>query len=43
VNKSNNYVFTIESNELPAGWSLATLDELIGNSGVFVDGDWVES
>ena len=28
---------------LPNGWALATISELIGRSGIFVDGDWVES
>lgn len=28
---------------LPPGWSLATIDQLVGDDGVFVDGDWVES
>lgn len=29
--------------ELPHGWTTATIAELIGPSGVFSDGDWVES
>ena len=29
--------------ELPRGWTSATIPELIGSRGVFVDGDWVES
>jgi type I restriction enzyme S subunit len=29
--------------ELPHGWSLATLPDLIGIDGVFTDGDWVET
>lgn len=29
--------------ELPSGWSLARLPELIASNGTFVDGDWVES
>jgi type I restriction enzyme S subunit len=29
--------------ELPKGWALATLPDLVGRDGVFVDGDWVES
>lgn len=28
---------------LPTGWSLATIEDLVGADGVFVDGDWVES
>lgn len=29
--------------DLPSGWSLATISDLVGNDGVFKDGDWVES
>ena len=29
--------------ELPDGWALATISELIGRGGIFIDGDWVES
>ena len=29
--------------ELPRGWALATLPELIGRDGYFSDGDWVET
>ena len=29
--------------ELPNGWALARLPELVGTGGVFIDGDWVES
>jgi type I restriction enzyme S subunit len=28
---------------LPSGWISATLPELVGSDGLFVDGDWVES
>ncbi len=28
---------------LPSGWASATIGELIGRDGLFVDGDWVES
>src|SRR5687767_5570388 len=28
---------------LPAGWTYATIGELIPSDGLFVDGDWVES
>lgn len=31
------------NSDLPNGWSWAKIDDLIGPSGVFVDGDWVES
>src|SRR5690348_15116201 len=29
--------------ELPTGWAAATLGELIGREGLFIDGDWIES
>jgi len=29
--------------ELPVGWAEATIPDLIGANGVFIDGDWVES
>lgn len=29
--------------QLPSGWVSAAIDQLIGQAGVFVDGDWVES
>ncbi len=29
--------------ELPDGWVLAAICELIGRGGIFIDGDWVES
>jgi len=29
--------------DLPEGWALVTLPEAVGFSGVFADGDWVES
>lgn len=28
---------------LPNGWAIATIEDLIGNQGIFRDGDWVES
>jgi type I restriction enzyme S subunit len=28
---------------LPKGWTWATIPDLVGETGVFVDGDWVES
>jgi type I restriction enzyme S subunit len=31
------------SQDLPAGWTLAPLTDLISVEGVFIDGDWVES
>jgi len=32
-----------EPRELPEGWAWATLGELAGSTGLFCDGDWVES
>ena len=29
--------------DLPTGWRWSTIPELVGNDGVFIDGDWVES
>ncbi|MEU5990356.1 restriction endonuclease subunit S [Spirillospora sp. NPDC047418] len=29
--------------DLPNGWAIATLDQLIGVDGIFSDGDWIES
>jgi len=31
------------TDDLPSGWSVATVDDVIGINGVFRDGDWVES
>lgn len=28
---------------LPLGWTVTTIDNLIGSNGLFVDGDWIES
>lgn len=36
-------VYTITKDKLPGEWSLATISDLVGKDGVFVDGDWVES
>lgn len=33
----------VSEEALPAGWSRATIADLIGGEGVFNDGDWVES
>jgi type I restriction enzyme S subunit len=30
-------------NEIPEGWSVATLSGLAGNNGMMTDGDWIES
>jgi type I restriction enzyme S subunit len=32
-----------ENDSLPSGWAQATISDLIGKSGIFIDGDWVES
>ena len=37
MNETNNLL------ELPEGWALATISDLIDEEGVFIDGDWVES
>lgn len=29
--------------QLPKGWAWATIPQLSGKAGVFIDGDWVES
>jgi hypothetical protein len=35
---------SIQTYKLPEGWSFATIDELNDyNTGIFKDGDWVES
>jgi type I restriction enzyme S subunit len=36
-------VHAVPSDLLPSGWRNATLPELIGETGIFVDGDWIES
>ena len=34
---------TTQQDNLPIGWTLATIEDLVGDGGVFIDGDWVES
>lgn len=34
---------TKNKNQLPKGWKWATIPEVVGKDGVFVDGDWIES
>jgi len=29
--------------KLPSGWDLATINDIVGPDGIFIDGDWVES
>lgn len=43
MRNSGEIVFTARDDDLPPGWSLATIEELVGHDGLFVDGDWVES
>lgn len=43
MSKPAELVYTIDENELPEGWRLSTIADLVGKEGVFVDGDWVES
>lgn len=33
----------IDKAKFPSGWNQATINELIDNQGIFIDGDWVES
>ena len=34
---------TIERENLPSGWTLATIGEVVDIDGEFIDGDWIES
>ena len=43
MNKVAEQIPTALEEEIPSGWSLATIPDLVGSDGVFVDGDWVES
>lgn len=36
-------LFTAEEYDLPPGWHLATIGNLVEKGGIFIDGDWVES
>jgi type I restriction enzyme S subunit len=36
-------VRTFDAVILPRGWRAATLENILGSNGIFVDGDWVES
>jgi type I restriction enzyme S subunit len=31
------------NNQLPENWQKATIEEIIGENGIFIDGDWIES
>jgi len=41
--EKNNETQTLSTVDLPSGWELATIGGLVGEDGVFADGDWVES
>ena len=32
-----------DQSKLPSGWSFSIIEDIISDSGLFVDGDWVES
>ena len=36
-------VHAVPAEALPNGWRTATLPDLIGEAGIFIDGDWIES
>jgi type I restriction enzyme S subunit len=38
-----DHVSAFESGSLPSGWQAVTLEDIVADDGVFVDGDWVES
>ena len=33
----------LQKEKLPKGWSIATINEIIAQDGLFKDGDWVET
>jgi type I restriction enzyme S subunit len=43
VSRVADQIHTAHKDDLPSGWSVATIEGLVGKEGVFVDGDWVES
>jgi type I restriction enzyme S subunit len=43
VSETTDRLYTIRKDELPTGWGVAAISDLVGKVGVFVDGDWVES
>jgi restriction endonuclease S subunit len=43
VIEDSDRVFTVAPDSLPKGWRAASLPDLIGPQGLFIDGDWVES
>lgn len=38
-----DHLSTFRSEALPSGWRTVTLEDIVDDDGVFVDGDWVES
>ena len=43
MSKKLEIVMTLPEKDLPSGWKLATIGDIVGREGVFKDGDWVES
>ncbi|OGP95921.1 MAG: hypothetical protein A2157_11940 [Deltaproteobacteria bacterium RBG_16_47_11] len=43
MSETTDRLYTIRKDELPTGWGVAAISDLVGKAGVFVDGDWVES
>ena len=43
MSKKLEIVMTLPEKDLPSGWELATIGNIVGREGVFKDGDWVES
>jgi type I restriction enzyme S subunit len=43
MNTKTEIVSIISPNKLPKGWHSSTIADLIGNDGLFKDGDWVIS
>jgi type I restriction enzyme S subunit len=43
VSGEQDVVFTFDPGNLPQDWQPATIGSLLGKTGIFVDGDWVES
>src|SRR5438477_341466 len=43
MSDSAEVIHAAEAIKLPPAWSSATIKDLVGKEGVFVDGDWVES
>ena len=36
-------ILSTEQEDLPQGWVLAAIEDMVGNGGLFSDGDWVET